>query len=139
MDQTTQSNPNSDQCTQGIRVQAAAQYLPDRSEPDRLWFYAYRIRIENQGEERVHLLTRHWIILDANNAREEVHGEGVVGCQPVLGPGEVFEYTSACPLQTAWGTMEGSYTFLREDGSEFEVAIGRFFLAPSLGAAATTR
>jgi ApaG protein len=136
VDPHTNSNANSDLLTGGIRIQAAAQYLPERSEPDEVWFYAYRVCITNEGTERAQLLSRHWVVLDANKVKEEVIGEGVVGRQPDLGPGEMFEYTSGCPLATAWGTMEGSYTFCRPDGAEFEVPIGRFFLVPSVDNAA---
>ncbi len=127
----TQS-PNSNALTEGIRVTAAAQYVPDQSDPDRgVHFYAYRIRILNEGERRAKLLSRHWIILDAHGQRQDVVDDGVVGEQPDLAPGDSFEYTSSCPMATEWGTMEGTYTFEREDGSRFEVAIGRFFLVPS--------
>ena len=135
LDTTSNSNvnANSDVTTQDVRVQAAAQLLPDRSEPDELWWYAYRVRIVNEGTERVQLLSRHWVVLDANNDREDFVGEGVVGQQPELGPGEMFEYTSSSPLSTAWGTMEVKYTFRRVDhGDELEVSIGRFFLVPSV-------
>ena len=133
MEPTSNSNANSNVTTEGVRVQAAAQLVPDRSEPDRLWWYAYRVRIVNEGTERVQLLSRHWVVLDANNDREEFVGEGVVGRQPQLGPGEMFEYTSSCPLSTAWGTMEGHYTFSRvDDDEEFDVSIGRFFLVPTV-------
>lgn len=132
MESITKTNANSDTLTEGIRIQAAAQFMPERSEPDDVWFFAYRIRIMNEGEERAQLLSRHWVVLDANNGKEEVVGEGVVGRQPDLGAGEMFEYTSGCPLGTAWGTMEGHYTFRRADGSEFDVPIGRFFLVTSV-------
>ena len=128
----TKSNANSDTLTEGVRIQAAAQFMPERSEPDEVWFFAYRIRITNEGEDNAQLLSRHWVVLDSNNGKEEVMGEGVVGRQPDLGPGEMFEYTSGCPLGTAWGTMEGRYTFRRPDGTEFEVPIGRFFLVTSV-------
>jgi ApaG protein len=125
-------SPNSDTLTQGIRIQAAAQYLPQESDPDsNKYFYVYRIRIVNEGTRRARLLSRHWIILDANNHRDDVIGDGVVGQTPSLGPGEFFEYRSYCPLRTGWGTMEGSYTFVRESGESFEARIGRFFLVPS--------
>lgn len=140
MEPTSQASPNtanSDQITGGIRVEAAAQFLPDRSEEGERWFYAYRVRITNEGTERARLISRHWVVLDANNAKEEVRGEGVVGRQPDLGPGEMFEYTSGCPLKTSWGTMEGTYAFERPGGDSFEVAIGRFFLVPSVDNAAT--
>ena len=123
--------PDSDTLTDGIRVRAAAQLLEDESDPARrLHVYGYRIRIENEGNERAQLLSRRWIVLDADNKREEIVGDGVVGRQPDLAPGEMFEYTSRCPLRTEWGTMEGSYTFRRPGGERFEVAIGRFFLVP---------
>jgi ApaG protein len=122
---------SSDVTTEGIRVQAAAQYLANDSRPEQRQFvYGYRIVISNQGERRAKLKSRHWVILDADNNRQEVRGPGVVGKFPDLAPGESFEYCSGCPLATKWGTMEGSYVFQREDGSEFEVSIGRFFLAP---------
>lgn len=124
--------PNSDSVTEGIRVQAAAQFLPGNSQPDdKQYVYVYKIRLVNEGTRRAKLRSRHWIILDANNKREDVRGSGVVGKYPDLGPGESFEYTSSCPLRTTWGTMEGSYTFEREDATTFEVEIGRFFLVPS--------
>lgn len=126
----TQS-PNSDTLTEGIRIQAAAQYLPQESDPDsNKYFFVYKIRIVNEGERRARLLSRHWIILDAQNRREDVEGSGVVGQHPSLGPGEMFEYKSYCPLKTPWGTMEGTYTFTRESGENFHAKIGRFFLVP---------
>ena len=128
----TTQNPNSDTLTHGIRIQAAAQYLPQESDPDsNKYFYVYRVRIVNEGTRRARLLSRHWIILDANNHREDVVGEGVVGQHPSLGSGESFEYRSYCPLRTAWGTMEGEYKFARDGGEQFEARIGRFFLVPS--------
>jgi ApaG protein len=112
-------------------VQAVAQYLPTESDPgSRRYLFSYRIRIANEGPQRARLRSRHWIILDADNKREDVKGPGVVGEHPDLGPGESFEYTSSCPLKTRWGTMEGSYTFERPDGSTFEAVVGRFFLVP---------
>ena len=123
---------SSDTATEGIRVQAAAQYMPGDSNPEqRQYIYAYKIRITNEGTRRAKLRSRHWIILDADNQREDVRGPGVVGKQPDLGPGESFEYMSGCPLRTKWGTMEGTYTMEREDGSTFEAVIGRFFLVPT--------
>ncbi len=127
----TQS-PNSDVITHGIRIQAAAQFLPDHSDPDEKRFvFVYRIVIFNEGEERAQLKTRHWIIVDADGIRRDVEGPGVVGAYPDLGSGESFEYLSNCPLPTSWGTMQGSYVFERPNGEEFSVAVGRFFLVPS--------
>jgi ApaG protein len=123
---------NSDTLTEGIRVQAAAQYVSKESDPgQRRFVYVYRITLKNEGTRRAKLRSRHWIILDADNQREDVRGPGVVGEYPDLAPGESYEYKSRCPLRTKWGTMEGSYTFEREDGSTFLVEIGRFFLVPS--------
>ncbi|HVS09196.1 MAG TPA: Co2+/Mg2+ efflux protein ApaG [Planctomycetota bacterium] len=123
---------SSDTVTEGIRVQAAAQYLEGESEPDqRQYLFAYRIRIRNEGTRRARLKSRHWIIVDADNHREDVRGPGVVGKTPLLAPGESFEYSSGCPLRTPWGTMEGSYTMERDDGTSFEAAVGRFFLVSS--------
>lgn len=106
--------------------------MPADSNPDgRQFVYNYRIVIKNEGLRRARLKARHWIILDADNNREDVRGPGVVGKTPDLGPGEQFEYVSSCPLRTKWGTMEGTYLMEREDGQQFEVVIGRFFLVPS--------
>lgn len=127
----------SDTITDGIRVIAEAYFLPEESEPEQHQFvFAYRIRIRNEGNRRARLQARHWIILDADNHREDVRGPGVVGKHPDLKPGEEFEYSSGCQLRTKWGTMEGSYAFEREDGKPFEVAIGRFFLVPTVAARA---
>ncbi len=126
----TQS-PNSISTTDGVRVEARAQFLPGESDPDRRqYLFVYRIKITNEGPERVQLVSRHWVIVDSNNRKEEVTGEGVVGKQPVLAPGGSFEYTSYCPLRTEWGTMEGTYSFLDEAGEEYEVEVSRFFLVP---------
>jgi ApaG protein len=125
-------SPSSDTLTQGIRIQAAAQYMAADSNPDQKQFiYAYRIVITNEGTRRARLKSRHWVILDADNQREEVRGPGVVGKTPDLAPGERFEYMSGCPLRTHWGTMEGTFLFERENGEQFEAVIGRFFLVPS--------
>jgi ApaG protein len=125
-------SPNSNTTTQGVRVEAAAQFYPERSDPDRSHhFYAYRIVITNEGEDTVRLLRRRWEIRDANNNTETVSGDGVIGRQPTFEPGMSYEYTSFCPLKTEWGTMEGCYTFERKGGKHFDVTIGRFFLVPS--------
>ena len=123
---------HSDVITEGIRVQVGAQYVAEHSDPDRGHFvYAYRVVLTNEGEEPARLVSRHWIILDADNERREVRGPGVVGKQPRLEPGESFEYVSGCQLSTTWGTMEGTYRMRRDDGDVFEARIGRFFLAPT--------
>lgn len=125
-------NPNSTAITRSIRIEARAQLLPAESEPDRgRYFYAYKVRITNEGEHTAKLISRRWLILDANNHSEEVVGDGVVGKQPNLANGESFEYQSYCPLRTAWGTMEGALTFLGDDGETFEAEVARFFLVPT--------
>lgn len=91
--------------------------------------FAYRITIKNEGVQRVRLISRHWVIINGDGDREDVEGPGVVGKFPTLAPGEEFQYTSFCPLDTEWGTMEGTYRMQREDGSLFDAVIGRFFLA----------
>ena len=125
------STPHSDVVTDGIRIQAAGQYLPQESDPavDR-FVYAYKITMTNLGQRKARLVARHWIILDSEGRREDVRGPGVVGEYPSLAHRENYSYISYCPLKTQWGTMEGSYTFEREDGSAFEAAVGRFFLVP---------
>jgi len=126
----------SDTTTHGIRVGATAFYLPSESNADEKRFvFGYRIVIVNEGKTPATLRTRHWKIIDADGHIEEISGPGVVGQQPRLAPGDGFKYTSYCPLKTPWGTMEGSYQFHREDGSLFDVAIGRFYLATTLATA----
>lgn len=106
------------------------QFLPEHSSPEEEQFvFAYTVTIRNTGETTAQLVSRHWIITDANNRTEEVKGEGVVGEQPILQPGEAFEYTSGCPLPTPVGSMKGSYLFVAEDGTQFEAAIPEFVLS----------
>lgn len=120
----------SDTTTDGIRVQVRCMYLADRSVPrEGQFFFAYTITISNLGHETAQLLSRHWIITDAEADVQEVRGEGVVGHQPVLEPGTSFEYTSYCPLKTSVGTMHGSYTMVRPGGATFEARIAPFTLA----------
>ena len=119
----------SDVTTHGVRVGAVAFYLPQESSPEQdHYVWGYRVLIVNDSEQRVQLLSRHWVIIDAEGRGEEVRGPGVVGETPTLDPGQAFKYVSGCPLSTEWGTMEGEYTMLREDGSTFEAKIGRFYL-----------
>jgi ApaG protein len=120
----------SEAVTRGVRVHVESQFDPDRSEPDRSqWFFLYTIRITNEGHETVQLLTRHWIITDGNGKVEEVRGPGVVGKQPILKPGESFEYTSGCPLTTAFGVMEGTYQMVTEGAERFDARIAPFTLS----------
>ena len=122
--------------TNGIRIQVHPEYLEDRSEPDEAYYvWAYTIRIENEGDRTVTLRSRHWEITDAAGRRQDVDGEGVVGKQPTLGPGERFEYTSGCPLNTPSGFMVGSYVMESDSGEQFEVAIPAFSLDSPLSSA----
>ncbi len=120
--------------TDGVTVRVSVSYLPEQSEPERgRWFWAYHIRLENEGTESVQLLTRHWVITDGRGARHSVEGEGVVGEQPVIEPGASFDYVSGCPLATPSGAMQGSYQMVRADGAVFAVEIPRFSLfAPAV-------
>ena len=120
--------------TEGVTVRVAVSYLPEQSEPRRgRWFWAYHIRIENEGDQPVQLLTRHWVITDGRGARHTVEGEGVVGEQPLIEPGASYDYVSGCPLATPTGAMQGSYHVVAADGSSFDVAIPRFALvAPAV-------
>jgi len=116
--------------TDGIVVRVAVNFLPEQSRIDAgKWFWVYHIRIANESEHTVQLQTRHWRITDGNGAVNLVEGDGVVGEQPVLEPGATHDYVSGCPLATAQGSMEGHYTFSREDGSYFDAAIPYFPLA----------
>ena len=113
----------------GVHIDVSTALLQERTDPAASeWFYVYTVTISNRGEETVKLLSRHWIITDANGRVEEVRGPGVVGKQPELEPGESFEYTSGCPLPTAFGTMHGSYQMVTPDGQSFEAPIPPFAL-----------
>ncbi len=115
--------------TAGIRINVRPMYIDDQSDPSaRQWLFSYRIRIANEGAEPVKLLRRHWTIVDALGHEEEVRGDGVVGHQPRIEPGQAFEYSSYCQLRTNWGTMEGTYEFRTDDNRRVDAAIGRFFL-----------
>ncbi len=120
--------------TQGVIVRVSVSYLPEQSEPRRgRWFWAYHVRIENEGPVAVQLLTRHWVITDGRGLRHSVEGEGVVGEQPQIAPGASFDYVSGCPLQTPTGSMQGSYHMIGADGSAFDVDIPKFALiAPAV-------
>jgi ApaG protein len=111
-------------------INVRPQYLVEHSNPDeQQYVFAYTVTIRNTGEHTAKLISRHWIITDGNNAVEEVRGEGVVGEQPVLQPGEAFEYTSGCPLPTPVGSMRGSYQCVADDGTNFEAPIPEFVLS----------
>ena len=111
-------------------IDVATRYLDDQSAPDEdRYVFAYTINIRNAGKLPARLVGRHWVITDANGKTEEVQGEGVVGEQPWLRPGEAFEYTSGAVLETGLGTMQGSYEMLADDGTSFEAPIPAFTLA----------
>ncbi|HEY1364206.1 MAG TPA: Co2+/Mg2+ efflux protein ApaG [Xanthobacteraceae bacterium] len=115
--------------TRQIEVKVIPRFLPERSSPDNgYFFWAYTITLTNTGRETVQLKTRHWRITDAQGRLQEVRGAGVVGEQPVLEPGENFEYTSGVPLPTSSGFMTGSYGMVTAAGEEFDVAIPAFSL-----------
>lgn len=116
--------------TRGIRVEVESFYLPERSEPvERYFFFAYRVRIANDSGEAAQLVSREWLITDGDGNEESVRGEGVVGKQPLLEPGEAFEYTSFCPLRTEVGAMQGSYWMKSAGGELFRAEIAPFTLA----------
>ena len=116
--------------THNIRVSVETQYAPERSNPAlNQWFFLYTITLTNEGPETVQLLSRHWITTDAMGNIEEVRGPGVVGKQPVLEPGESFEYTSGASLPTSVGTMRGTYQMVAEDGHSFDAEIPSFTLS----------
>lgn len=124
-----QPAPVSEAVTRGIRVEVMSRYSPENSKPlEDDWVFQYTVRITNQSEETVQLVTRHWIITDGVGDVEQVNGPGVVGEQPVLGPGASFKYSSWCRLKTPTGTMRGTYQMLRSAGDEFDIEIAPFGL-----------
>jgi len=120
----------SDTTTRGIRIQVDSRYDAERSAPqESYYFFIYRVRISNLGEETAQLLSREWFILDGKGQVQRVQGDGVVGEQPVLEPGDTFEYSSFCPLTTPVGSMYGSYRMMVESGECFEAKIETFALS----------
>lgn len=113
--------------TRNIHVRVAVSFLPEQSAPQAgRWFWSYHIRIENDGEGPVQLLARHWKIRDSRGHEQDVQGEGVVGETPLIPAGGSFDYVSGCPLDTASGSMRGSYRMVGEDGAMFDVDIPQF-------------
>jgi ApaG protein len=120
---------SSEATTRDIRVQVKAQYDPGRSDPrQNQWFFLYTVRITNEGSNTVQLISRHWVITDAMGKVQEVRGPGVVGHQPVLAPGESFEYTSGCPLTVPFGSMHGTYQMIDDRQEQFDIEIAPFVL-----------
>ena len=113
-----------------IEVDVETRYIEDQSNPEQNFYvFAYTITIQNKGNQGAQLLTRHWVITDSNQKVQEVRGDGVVGEQPLLKPGEQFVYTSGTMLETAVGTMKGSYQMRADDGSHFDATIDEFVLS----------
>jgi ApaG protein len=113
-----------------INIEVETNYLDDQSEPrEQRYVFAYTITIRNEGDVPAKLLTRHWIITDANGRVQEVRGDGVVGEQPYLKPGQGFRYSSGAVIETPVGTMQGSYQMLADDGAKFDAPIPAFRLA----------
>lgn len=129
-DAPVQGVRTSDCTTRGIRIEVRSEFLAERSSPrEEQYLFQYHVRISNVGTETAQLVSREWIITNADGEVERVKGPGVVGEKPVLPPGGVFEYTSFCPLKTAVGTMQGSYQMVAQDGTRFDAAISAFTLA----------
>jgi ApaG protein len=119
----------SEAVTNNVRVEVESVYAPERSQPfQNEWTFDYTVRITNERDETVQLLSRHWIITDATGHVEEARGPGVVNEQPVLAPGESFQYTSFCQLRTSTGLMRGTYQMVTEEGDHFDVEIAPFAL-----------
>jgi ApaG protein len=114
----------------GMSISVKTQYLADQSDPDsEEYAFAYTVTITNTGQVAAQLISRHWSIIDAQGDKREIKGLGVVGHQPLLEPGQSFEYSSGTPLATPTGSMSGSYFFVAEDGERFDVPIAQFELA----------
>jgi ApaG protein len=121
--------PTYERTTRGVRVEVRPSFLPDQSDPEAgQYLWSYTVKIENQGSDSVQLLSRYWHISDARGRIQEVRGVGVVGAQPVIEPGQAFEYTSGCPLGTASGAMSGRYQMQASSGEAFEAEIPLFLL-----------
>jgi ApaG protein len=120
---------SSEAVTGGIRVTVNSRYSPDHSHPpSSRWFFLYTVSIQNEGDETVQLVSRHWIITEASGQVEEVRGPGVVGQQPVLEPGQSFVYTSGCPLASPYGSMRGTYQMVTAGGRRFDAEVASFTL-----------
>ncbi len=112
-----------------FQIKVFVTYIPEESRPESEYhFFSYKISIQNKGTSQAQLMSRHWIITDANGQVEEVRGAGVIGLQPKINPGQTFEYESACPLTTSSGSMRGTYQMIGEDGESFDIEIPEFYL-----------
>lgn len=122
----------SEATTKGITVRVQPNWLARESSPAHgRWIFSYQVQIMNDSDVSVQLVARRWTIVDADGDSHVVEGEGVVGKQPRLEPGQSFRYGSYCPLPTEWGTMEGTFTLVREDGTPFDAEVRRFYLVGS--------
>ena len=120
---------HSEATTRGVKVQVEPEFDSENSLPDQgRWFFRYTVTIENESDETVQLLTRHWIITDGEGKTEQVRGPGVVGHQPTLDPGQAFKYTSGCPLTTSFGLMQGTFQMVTKSGESFDAEIAPFEL-----------
>ena len=130
LDPVVQGVRTSDCTTRGIRIEVRSEFLAERSSPrEEQYLFQYHVRISNVGTETAQLVSREWIITNADGEVERVKGPGVVGEKPMLPPGGAFEYTSFCPLKTPVGTMQGSYQMVTQDGTRFDATISAFTLA----------
>lgn len=130
MTAATRNPCRSDQTTRGIRVEVESSYLPERSsEKEGYYFFTYRVRVTNLGSESAQLVSREWVVTDADGRVQRVEGPGVVGEQPLLPPGGSFEYTSFCPMGTPVGSMHGVYRMVSATGERFNADIAPFTLA----------
>jgi len=132
-DEAPQQGSYSEAVTNNVRVEVESEHVPQRVTSNVLplngqWLFHYTVRITNEGDETVQLISRHWIITHGDGRTEEVQGPGVIGEQPVLAPGESFEYTSGCDLKTSTGVMKGTYQMVTADGEHFDVEIAPFAL-----------
>jgi ApaG protein len=119
----------SDAVTEDVRVEVLARHSPENSRPQQgQWVFEYTVRITNQGQEPVQLVSRHWMITDGTEVTREVKGDGVVGEQPMLEPGQSFQYSSWCPLSTPMGSMKGTYQMVSAGGRHFDIEIAPFGL-----------
>jgi ApaG protein len=127
---TTSRSESSKATTRGIQIEVRPEFLGCQQTPGgSVWFHAYHVTIANLGESTAQLLTRHWIITNARGEEKHVRGPGVVGEEPRLRPGETFQYTSGCPMDTSLGAMHGSYRMVADDGETFDAEIAPFTLA----------
>ena len=130
MSTSDQAGPENEDPRYQVRVSVESEYLSEESDTSaRRWVFAYHVTIRNEGEQPAQLLTRHWVITDGEERTQEVHGEGVIGEQPRIAPGQEFRYTSGAVLETRVGSMHGSYQMLAEDGTCFDARIPAFTLA----------